>query len=285
MTKKALTPNSNLDTTDFKGFLQHELVRRCKSNPQYSLRAFARALGADSSYISKLLNGKRSVSKKVIQRLGPKLGLTPLQSERFYKFARQASSTADSSLIQSNVDYVQLSYDSFQLIADWYHYAILELLTTQGFISSPKWIASCLGVKTPEVNDALERLKRLGMIKLDKNGQYLLSHQSHTTIGTPYTAAALQKLQRQILTMAIEALEGVPSDERDQTAMTMAIDSKLMPEAKERIKKFRRELCAFLQEGRKTDRVYHLSLSLYPVSKISKKVTNQSLRRNYENKD
>jgi hypothetical protein len=49
----------------------------------------------------------------------------------------------------------------------------------------------------------------------------------------------------------------------------MAIDVSRLPEAKARIRDFRRELCAFLQDGRPRQRVYELSLSLFPVSRAA----------------
>jgi uncharacterized protein (TIGR02147 family) len=215
------------------------------------------------------LNGKRPVSWKVVRRLAPRVGLDPYQAEKFLHGARVGVPVQLEEEGRPAVDYVQLSYDAFQVIADWYHYAILELLTVDGFQASPRWIALNLGIKVPEATDALERLMRLGMIKRTAAGGFVLSPESHTTVGTPHASAALRKLQKQMLSMAIEALEETPMEERDQSAMTMAIDSRLLPEAKERIKKFRRSLCAFLQEGRKRDRVFHLSVSLYPVSKRS----------------
>lgn len=265
-TPKTIEPD--LEQMDFRNFLQRTLVQRCKSNPSYSLRAYARALGVDSSYISKLLNGKRDISPKVVQRLAPKLGLSPEQIRKISKTKKELKNgeqVVSASALQAN--YTQVTEDIFQLISDWYHYAILELVTVEGFRSEPKWISNMLGIKVPEVNDALERLFRLGMLKKSERGSYIIVPKNHSTIGTQYTTAALKKMQEQVLSMAIGALQETPIEERDQSAMTMAIDSDLLPEAKEKIKKFRRELCDFLQTGRKTDRVYHMSLSLYPISK------------------
>ena len=58
-------------------------------------------------------------------------------------------------------------------------------------------------------------------------------------------------------------------ERRDQTSMTMAIDTKLLPQAKEKIKKFRRDMDRLLQSSDTKDEVYHLSVSLYPVTKTT----------------
>ena len=64
----------------------------------------------------------------------------------------------------------------------------------------------------------------------------------------------------------MKALEETPIEERDQSTICMAINTEQIPEVKERIKKFRRELDAYLVEADSKDRVYHLSISFYPVS-------------------
>lgn len=251
-------------THDFRLFLQGELIRRCKDNPSYSLRAFSRFLKTDASYLSKILAGKRKLTVTVIHRLGLQLGLNPAELKGFQNAGGKV-------LVETS--FQQLADDSFQLIADWYHYAILELISVKNFSPTPKWIAQSLGIKVIEATDALERLQRLGMVSFDKTGKLTTTPKNHTTVGAVYKAEALKKLQKQILTMAIEALDNTPVEERDQSAMTMAIDSRLLPEAKERLKKFRRELNEFLESGSKKDRVYHLSLSLYPISKKLNKET------------
>ncbi|MGE3975681.1 MAG: DUF4423 domain-containing protein, partial [Bdellovibrionales bacterium] len=69
--------------------------------------------------------------------------------------------------------------------------------------------------------------------------------------------------------LAIQALETVPMSQRDQSSMTMAIDTSLMDAAKEKIKNFRRELCDFFQkENNPRNAVYQLTISLCPLTKI-----------------
>lgn len=84
-------------------------------------------------------------------------------------------------------------------------------------------------------------------------------------MGNEFTATAFRNLQKQILQKAIEALETTPLEKRDQSALTMAMDSKLMPEVRARIKAFRREMAEFQERSKTCDQVYHLSVSFYPV--------------------
>jgi uncharacterized protein (TIGR02147 family) len=255
---------------DFRVYLQQELIRRSKANPKYSLRAFARYLGVQPSFLSKILLKQRSVTVKTIHKFGLKLGLNPKEIQKYsQQIPARANGKSSVAETQGAPDYHTLVFDHYQVIADWYHYAILELSSVKYFSPSPKWIAKTLGITITETNAAIERLERLDFIEINTDGSWkILDGFNRTTIGTELTAAALRKMQKQIIEKSLVALEEVSIEKRDQTSMTMAIDSSLLPEAKKRITKFRRELCSFLESGPNRDQVYQLAVSLYPVTAI-----------------
>ncbi len=250
------------ETPDFRAFLQAELARRTRINPRYSLRAFAIFLDVQSGFLSKLLLGQRRITPQTVRKFGARLGLHPAEIERF------ETQQARSELAPAVDAYKQMAYDHFQLLSDWYHFAILELSAIEGFKPEPRWISKALRVPVPEINEAIARLKRLEFIQEEEDGAWIiLGGRGTTTIGTELTSAALRKMQKQVLELAMQALEETPVDKRDQTTMTTAIDSSRLPRAKEMIRDFRRELTTYLEGGDKRDAVYHLSVSLYPVSR------------------
>lgn len=118
--------------------------------------------------------------------------------------------------------------------------------------------------------DALLRLERLGFIEKHKGSDLRLKRGENTTVNHPQSTVALRKMQRQILEMAINAMENVPIEYRDQSTITMGLDDSQMPEAKERIKQFRREICKTLQKTKKRNSVYQFTISLYPVTNREK---------------
>lgn len=234
-------------TTNFRLILQDELVARCRKNPKYSLRAFAKALEVGPSALSDMLNGKRPITQKMKHRLSLKLGLN---------------------LENLNVGYSQIAIDKFAFISDWYHYAILELMKIKDFQSDVTWIGKALGITKSEASAALERLQRLNLIT-QRNGKWEdTSAGFSTNIEGNLTSVASRALQKQVLEHAIAALDEVPVDMRNHTSMTMAIDPKYLPEAIETIKKFRRQLCNYLESHGKPKEVFELSIALFPVTKV-----------------
>ena len=64
-------------------YLCDELDRRIERNPQYSLRAFARFLDIDASFLSKVLARKQVLSLKKVEAIVEKLGLVEEERKRF----------------------------------------------------------------------------------------------------------------------------------------------------------------------------------------------------------
>ena len=261
--------NSVVPHGDFRRCLQETLVGRCKVNAAYSLRSFAKQLQIEPSFLSKLLSGKRRATASVILKISLRLGFSPEETNLYLAHALKNKKRVQVDL-EPEKEFQNLAVDHFKMIADWYHYAILELTLVDEFDSSASWIAKKLGIKKIEAQAALERLERLEMLRKTEEGRYENTSGSNTTVGNEFTAVAFRKLQKQILLQALEALENTSIDLRDQSSMTMSINPELIPAAKDRIKKFRRELCTFLQDNNQPKKqVYQLSVSLFPVTDLN----------------
>ena len=242
------TVNENT-TLEFRLKLRDEFSRRLRANERYSIRAFAQAIGVDSSTLSQMMSGTRPVSLKKMKEISNKLGLT-ISTGKEVKVG----------------EFSTLDLDNFSVISDWHHFAILDLPLLKTFKSDEKWIARKLGLTVHETVAAVERLKRLGMLAEEK-GKLKKGKQFFTNYSEGQTSAALKEYQRQVIKKALHAVDNCAQDRKDITSITIAADSKKLKEAKERIKQFRRELCAFLEDGDR-DSVFHLALQLYPVTEI-----------------
>lgn len=244
------------EKTNFRLWLQRQFTERCKKNPKYSLRAFAKNLELDPSSLSQILSGKRPISKNTMQTICNKLSVTPKDLKTFGLIQKA---------IAEDEDYFQVSLDTFAVISDWYHYAILELTFISGFKADPKWIAKKLSITVEEAKAAIERLKRLDLL-LEENGSLIKSSKFLTNQSNVNTSAAHKMLQKQIIEKSLLAVDECPAEEKDITSMTMAIDENQLDKARELIRKFRRDLCALLEDGEQT-RVYNLGIQLYPISR------------------
>lgn len=247
--------------SDFRKFLQDEFLRRSERNKQYSLRAFAKVLGIGSSDLSKLINLKRRATPKLIQRCAVPLGLSKAQIAYFTKHADDPSGEAD-----ETIQFRNLSADTFRVIADWYHFGLLELMKLPDFSQDPQWLSRRLGISPVAVNIAVERLIRVGFLRVDEQGAWRDCVGPTSMLSSFKSSQARKHLQSQILNLAQESLENVPITEREQSAVIMAIDSSRMAEAKALIDKFRTDMIRVLAGPQVAkDRLAILNLSLFPI--------------------
>ncbi len=241
----------------FRVKLQNELVTRIKKNSKFSLRSFAKQLNLEASSLSKILSGKRKLTDKMCIRLGKLLSLSEKETLDLMNMESQSKSAKKDKLLND---------DAFKCISDWHHFAILELTRVKNFKSNMRWIAKVLNISHGEAQEAVERLKRLNYLAVDKNGKFSDALGLAYNEGNEYSTIAFRKLQKQILSKASEALDNIDYSQRVQSSMTFAIKKDKLPEAKRRILNLIDELNDFLGEGQNLDEVYHLGVSLYPVS-------------------
>lgn len=244
-------------------------------NPSFSLRALARRGGVSPATLSLVLSGRRNVSRKLVEKLSQTLGFDPRErAELLRGFANHNNQLAQADKVDPN--YVKLSTDQFRVIADWYYFAILSLVKTQGFNSDPKWIAQRLGIKVSEAKTAIDRLKRLEILVADGSGGLTRTAARYFS-SDDVRDLSVRRSHFQSLELAQRSLEEDAIERRDFSSMTMAIYPSKLSEAKTRIRKFLQELDAFLEApaesnlSEKPQEVYRLSIQLFPLSKELKR--------------
>jgi uncharacterized protein (TIGR02147 family) len=244
--------------------LNDELTRCRIKNPSYSVRALAKRLQLSPAMLSLVLNGKRQVSKKMAKHVAERLLLNPGQQDALLSLFEKNKKN-EKRLLKT----LTVQTDQFQLISDWYHFAILSLMETKDFKSSLPWIAQRLRIGQTAAQSAIDRLKRLGFVLEDTKGKLHLTGGALTT-SDGIASSAIRKNHSQVLDIAKEVLCIVPVEKRDFTSITMAIDPSKLPQAKELIREFRDKLSAFMEAGTKRE-VYNLSMQLIPLTHEGKK--------------
>ncbi|MGE3975360.1 MAG: DUF4423 domain-containing protein [Bdellovibrionales bacterium] len=260
-----------MTTLDFRTYLQQELVRRCQSNPNYSLRAFARSAGVNPAILSMILRKKRKVTSDAVRKIGAGLGLSQRQIESFASHISEEAVSSNAKTKQMN----QLSLDTFYLITEWYHDAIMELSRIEGFGGTPLFISRALGISVNEAQLAIERLERIGMIEVNADNTWNDVGEYTSIQHDDFTDVALRRFQEKVLELSSKTIKAVPKELRDHSCMTMAVRRSDLKEAKKRIREFRRDMNEFLQRKSQKpfDDVYCFALSLFPLTNKYKKET------------
>ena len=152
----------------FREKLRAEFAARRVKNARYSLRAFASFLGADHSSVAQILRGSRPIPAARIRAWARKLGLGP-EEAAVYIAAEHVASTTDFARGQ------QLRHwtgEALAVMSEPVHFEILRLIREPAFRADTRWVAARALVSADEVNIALTRLLRLGLIEMGSGGEW-----------------------------------------------------------------------------------------------------------------
>jgi transcriptional regulator with XRE-family HTH domain len=149
--------------------LSEEFGARKRTNPSYSLRAFAVFLGADHSTLSQVLRGARRATVAQVRSWARKLAISPAEIAVYLA----AEQVPDDATAGRHAMLRHWTAEAMAVVRDREHFEILRLCREEGFRADCRWIAEKAAVGVDEVNVALARLLRLGLIEMRADGAWL----------------------------------------------------------------------------------------------------------------
>lgn len=263
------------ETFYYQDIIKRELAERLSKNARYSLRAFAKSLEMDAGDLSRILNGTKNLTPDLSKKILSQLSLNTKETQNFLFSMAQAyehkgvkrKKKEVKSLLQkskSKKKVKDLTIDTFKAISDWYHYAILQLIDSENFKNDNRWIAQQLNITEIEVKLAIERLFALELIKKDGN-RLARTYASVTTGDRTITSSAFKTRIKQVTEKSLFSLQNDSLEVRDHNTMTISIDPKNIPVAKEMIQEFMDKLESTLQTKKK--QVYEIQINLFPLQR------------------
>jgi uncharacterized protein (TIGR02147 family) len=272
--------------------LQRVLQGRIARNSAYSLRAFARDLGLSHTYLSLVLSGRKSVSVERASAMAEMLAFTRTETQRFVRSAvlsssarrgaygylknvlkaeEAAASSKPHTKSKDEIEFHDLEQERFRAMGNWWHFAILDLLTCDDARRDLGWIARRLGISQTTARDAVERLLRLNLLE-DKNGRWVKTKQ-HILAKVNRPDTLVRIFHKDMLSKALQTLsdeDGVDEySRRDLLSMTVAVNPAKISEAKELVGEFQRKIVACLTSG-PCDEVYQMNVQLMPLTRLRK---------------
>ncbi len=257
-------------------YLANALAERIRNNSSYSVRAFARDLSVSPAFISMVLNRKKNLSIARAQQIPEILMMEPQEKRSFLRsvaissMARRNSAQYLRELLdvpkEATHEAKLLQTDVLKVLTSWYHIAILDFTSCQGFISSTQWVSHKLGISSVQVRHAVDRLQRLGLIQI--KGNRWVKKDKHLNMPTAIPEEHLRKFHEEMIDKAKDNLSKQSKADysrRDISAATMAIDPKNKELALRKIQRFHKEMAALLTEGTPKE-VYQLNIQFFPLT-------------------
>lgn len=254
--------NSMSVTSDF---LKNEFDKRKAKNPNFSVRAFARWLELSPAQVSQVMSKKRPLTLKALEKISKKLDVSPFEKQELVESLMSASGKKNKDLVnEEKLSFRTLSEDQFKLMADWYHVAILSLTRLPGAKPDPRWIARKLNISLEDANQALQRLVRLNIVVLTPRFQQV---GDPLKVISEIPSAAIRRYHKQNLALASEKVETIDNSMKNFESMSIAIDTKDIPQLKTHIDRFLNQIQKFSDKS-KPNHIYHFNLQLFPVTNL-----------------
>jgi transcriptional regulator with XRE-family HTH domain len=153
----------------FRERLEREFKARREKNPRYSLRAFAAFLGTDHSTLSQVLAATRPIPVRRLRVWAGKLGMSREEAAVYIA----AEHVPEAQATEREAQLRHWTAEALGILAEPAHWEILRLNRAPGFRPDCRWIAEQAGLGVDEVNIALSRLLRLGLLEARAAGEWM----------------------------------------------------------------------------------------------------------------
>ncbi len=160
-----------------------------------------------------------------------------------------------------------LSTQQHDYYSNWYLVPIREMVGSAHFVEDAAWIAKNLvpSITTAEAKKALETLETLGLVSRDKSGK-LIQTDEFVSTGNEVTSSMVAQWHREMIQKGSEAIDRIPSDKREVSAVTIGLSEEGAAKVKKLIQEFRRELLVIANQETNIEGVYQVNFQLFGLT-------------------
>ena len=262
---------------DYRTYLRDYYVQQKQRGRGFSHRAFSRRAGLGSpNHLKRVMDGDRNLTTEMGARFARAMGLQNDAADYFVQLVRLARARTTS---ERNVAYEKLSsFKAYRRVrkldlahaayhSTWYYPVIRNLAGREDFSDDPKWIAQQLlpPIKPSEAKEALAKLFDMELLQRNDKGKVVQCEPLVTT-GPEVHALHIANYHRAMMQCAAEAIDLVPPDRRDISAVQVLTSEAGIRKLKTMIQRFRRELLELAVAEKGGTQVVQLNLQLFPMT-------------------
>ena len=244
--------------------------------PFYSYRMMGDKLGLDSSYLYRVLQKKQHLPAHALPAAKEILDLSGREAE-YFDLLFSAAVTKDKSkreelmakaLDLRDVDRHCLQAAELKLLENWWIPAVRAYLELNGGIVNVKQISRdiCPPITEAQAQEAIDTLLEVGLVQKMASGKLALTD-AHLTVGGPEKKQAVRNFQKEVLSLASNALDNIPVDERNISTLTLSVDQSCFDDLGDMLREFRRLVQKRVDSAKNSDRVMQLSMAFYPIAR------------------
>lgn len=267
--------------TNYREYLAAFYEAKKNSRRGYSYRQFSQQAGFTSpNYLKLVIEGQRNLSPQSVEQFIDALGLSAPMAAYFRCLVSMNQADDDeekTELFQKLMRLTpatrryELEADAMEFIQHWIYPVLREMVLNGEFRDDPYWIERRLNGRSDirEITAALNFLRTKGFIFKDAEGKYQVKDDVVIT-SDEVRSLAVRTYHRRSLEQAILMLEDLPMAQREYGALIFQLPESSLPELKQRLKDFRKELHKWALDKVKEEQgsvVIQCNYQMYPQSK------------------
>jgi uncharacterized protein (TIGR02147 family) len=270
-----------LEYTSYRQYIADYYAEK-KAKSAFTWQEFTRAAGFSSPvYLKYVSEGRFNLSEDATVRVASAMGLANYELDYFCEMVKfdhaksdeEKKSIFNKMLAIADIHKVRiLEGDSFRYFDSWKNPVLRELAPAMPGAKPLALAKACRpGITAAEVSESLSFLVKANLLQKDENGNYVQTEKSVTTGPMDVTPLAVRGMHRQMGEFALDAIEGVPQNERHFSGLTLGITQSAYDEIVQEIAAFRKRIIAIATRDDETDEVYRLNVQFFPLTKKSAK--------------
>lgn len=248
--------------TDHRTWLRDALSAWKERDPKVSQRWVCQRLSISSpGWLGDILAGRRNLAAAQVIALSELFELAPREEMYFETLVTygQATTIAEKRRAYDRLltfheiprDFIGGDRDAY--FSSWLHAVLRELLLTDPERQDPSSLASRLRPQPEpeEVAASLELLERLGLVRKRAGGR-LAPTTEHVKMHPVFAPLQYSRYIQSTMELALGAMERIPKDERDVTALCTTLSREAFEQVREELAALRKRIIALSEaENRK----------------------------------
>ena len=248
-----------------------------KAKSAFTWQEFAQAAGFSSPvYLKYVSEGRFNLSEAAVERVAAAMHLSGGDLDFFREMVRFDHAKTDDAKKESFQKLVAMAEsrkvkvieaDAYRYFDSWKNPLLRELAPSMPGAKPLALAKACRPkVSAAEVSESLNFLVKANLLSKDGEGNYKQTDKVVTTGPMEVTPAVVRGLHRQMGEIALEAIEGVPQDERHFSGVTLGITQNAYDEIVAEINAFRKKIIEIATRENETDEVYRLNIQFFPMT-------------------
>jgi len=263
---------------DYRSFLKDMYAYRKQQDKYFSYRFFSGKAGfASPNFLKLVIDGQRNLSHTSILKIAKGFAIKGSQRDFFENLVlmNQASEHEQRNHYYQKMMSIsgyrkihKIAKSQYEYFSKWYYPVIREIMRFNIDDLSADQVARRLNPKitAAEAKSAITLLARLNFIRKNAHGKWEQADKDIST-GAEVRSLVITNFHKEMLRLAQNAIDHVPAEDRDISALTLSIKRENFSQLKSRIIAFRKELLELAGNDQEPDQAVQVNIQLFPLSK------------------